>query len=121
MDRSRLAAILAGLVIVSGVTQAIGKGACRPDVTIKNIRFSEVGSSTRVWTALLNVDASRCAASSGRFEVILNRLKDNAPDLTFSEWFPWRPGETEVSLSFWEDESVLDYSIGAIAPCACRD
>ncbi len=121
MDRSRLATILAGLVIVSGVTQAIGKDACRPDVSIKNVRFSEVGSSTRVWTALLNVDASRCAASAGRFEVKFIRLKDNAPDLPFSEWFPWRPGETEVSLGFWEDEAVLDYSIGAIAPCACRD
>jgi hypothetical protein len=121
MDRSLLAAIFAGLVIVSGVTQAIGKNACRPEVTIKNVRFSEVGSSTRVWTALLNVDASRCAASAGRFEVKFIRLKDNAPDLPFSEWFPWSLGETEVSLSFWEDEAVLDYSIGAIAPCACRD
>jgi hypothetical protein len=119
--RSHLTTLLAGLLIAGGVTQAVGESACRPDIAIKDVRFSEVRFSTRLWSAHLNVDASRCAARSGRFELKFIRLKDNAPDLSFSEWFPWSSGETEISLPFWEDEAVGDYSVGAIAPCACRD
>jgi hypothetical protein len=121
MYRSHMPALLAGLVIACGVTQANGESACRPEVTIKNVRFSEVQSSQRVWTALLDVDASRCRAGAARFEIKFVRLKLNAPDVPFSEWFTRRPGETEVSVNFWEDESVLDYSIGTIAPCTCGD
>ena len=49
------------------------------------------------------------------------RLKENAPDLTFSERFAWTQGRTEISLEFWADESVLDYAVDAVAPCTCRN
>ena len=118
--RSHLSALLASFIVVSGATEAVGKNACKPVLTFKEVRFSEMQQSQRVWTALLDVDASRCATSDGRFHINFIRLKETAPDLPFSEPFTWRPGEIEVSVNFWADEAVLKYSIGAVAPCPCR-
>ena len=118
--RSHLCALLAGLIAACGATQAVAQDACKPLFTIKEVRFSEVRLSQRVWTALLDVDASRCATSSGRFDINFIRLKEMAPDLPFTEQFTWSPGEIEVSVNFWADEAVLAYSIGTIAPCTCR-
>jgi hypothetical protein len=119
--RSHLCALLAGLIAACGATQAVGQSACKPVFTVKEVRFSEVRLSQRVWTALLDVDASRCATSSGRFDINFIRLKEMAPDLPFTEQFTWSSGEIEVSVNFWEDEAVLAYSIGTVAACPCRD
>jgi hypothetical protein len=73
-----------------------------------------------VWSARVAVDASRCAAMSGRFDIEFTRLKETAPDLTFSEKFTWSPGQVDVSTMFWEDEGALDYAIAYVAPCECR-
>jgi hypothetical protein len=121
MHRSSLSALLFGIVVFGGLTPAIGKSPCRPAVTINSVRLSEIRSSQRIWFAVVNVDASACAARSGRFEIKFTRLKENAPEVAYSKWFKWRPGEIEVSEDFWADEAVLDYAIGAIAPCTCRD
>jgi hypothetical protein len=110
---------MAGIVLLSGTTQILGQTLCKPALTFKEVRFSEMRAQQRTWTALLAVDASRCATTSGRFDINFTRLKETAPDLPFSESFAWRPGRTEVSIEFWWDEAVLEYSIGAIAPCAC--
>ena len=48
------------------------------------------------------------------------RLKEMAPDLLFSEEFTWTPGKIEISAEFWLDEAVLDYWIGYVAMCPCR-
>jgi hypothetical protein len=121
MSRSHLCALLAGLIGACGATQAVGQSGCKPVLTVKEVRFSEVRLSQRVWTALLDVDASRCAISSGRFDINFIRLKEMAPDLPFTEQFTWSAGQIEVSVNFWADEAVLAYSIGAVAPCPCRD
>jgi hypothetical protein len=114
-------ALLAGALLVVGATQGVGGPLCKPDLTVKDVRFSEIRQSQRIWTARLAVDASRCAESSGRFDIHFIRLKEVGPDLRFAEAFTWRPGQIEVSTDFWADESVLDYSIGYVAPCACRE
>jgi hypothetical protein len=74
-----------------------------------------------VWTAALSVDASRCTTTSGHFQISFDRLKETAPDLLFTEQFVWSPGDVEVSLNFWADEAVLDYSIAYVEPCTCRN
>jgi len=71
--------------------------------------------------AALAVDASRCASTSGRFDLAFTREKENAPDLEFVERFTWKPGRIEVTVYFWRDEAVLDYSIGYVEPCTCRN
>ena len=119
MHRSRCSIPLAGIVLLCSIAQTLGQTSCKPVLTFKEVRFSEIRAQQRTWTALLAVDASRCATTFGRFSINFTRLKETAPDLPFTEQFAWSPGQVEVSLSFWADEAVLDYSIGAIAPCAC--
>jgi hypothetical protein len=121
MHRSSLALLFAGAAVVFGLTQAAAQQLCRPALSVKEVRLSEVRNLQRTWTAALAVDAARCATSSGRFELVFTREKENAPDLEFVEWFTWKPGRVEVSVDFWRDEAVLDYSIGYVEPCVCRN
>jgi hypothetical protein len=120
MRRSSLALLFAGSAILFAMIQAAAGELCRPALLFKETCFSEVRNLQRTWTAALAVDASRCATNSGRFDLFVTREKENAPDLQFVERFTWKPGRIEVSLDFWRDEAVLDYSIGYVEPCACR-
>jgi hypothetical protein len=112
--------ILAATVVFLAAMPAVAGPLCRPALTVNEVKFSDVRLSQRVWTARVAVDASRCAARSGRFDIEFTRLKETAPDLTFSEKFAWSPGQVDVSTMFWEDEGVLDYAIAYVAPCECR-
>jgi hypothetical protein len=118
MRGSCLSVLAAG--VLAAATPAHAETSCKPGLTLKEVRFSEVRSQQRTWTALVAVDASQCAASSGKFAINFVRLKEIGIDLPFTEWFEWSPGQVEVSLDFWEDEAVHDYSVGDIPPCSCR-
>jgi len=114
-----LAILLAGLA--GGVaTPSLAAPLCTPDLAIASTHLSEMHASQRIWTARIAVDASQCAAASGRFFIRFVRLKEIGPDLAFSEPFIWRPGLIEVSTVFAADEAVLDYALGYVRPCACR-
>jgi hypothetical protein len=113
--------LLAGVVALLGVPQAMGEPLCKPDLVVKDVKFSEMHLWQRVWTARIAVDASRCASASGRFSIDFVRLKEIGPDLRFTEQFTWRPGQVDVSTDFAADEAVLNYSIGDVAPCRCRE
>jgi hypothetical protein len=121
MYRSPQSILLAGSIVLFGATQTVGQQVCEPHLSFQEVRFSDVQNQQRKWTAVLGVDASRCTASSGRFDIKFIRLKETAPDLEFSEQFTWGPGRIEVSTDFWWDEAVLKYSIGSIGSCACRN
>jgi hypothetical protein len=112
--------LLAATLVFLGAMPAVAGPLCRPALTVNEVRFSDIQQSQRVWTARVDVDASRCAAKSGRFDIAFTRLKEIGPDLTFSEKFTWSTGQVEVSTVFWEDEGVLDYTIAYVAPCECR-
>jgi hypothetical protein len=112
--------LLAGVLVVLAMVPAVAEPLCRPALSVRDVRFSDVRLSQRLWTAQVDVDASGCAARSGRFDIEFTRLKEAGPDLRFSEKFTWRAGRSDVSTMFWEDEAVLDYAIGFVAPCACR-
>jgi hypothetical protein len=121
MQVSTSSVLLVGSAVVLAVTPTIGGEVCKPHLSFEEVRFSEISDLQRKWSAVLSVDASRCATSSGHFDIKLIRLKEMTPDLPFTEHFTWTAGKTEVSLQFWLDEAVLEYSIGAVAPCPCRD
>ncbi len=123
MYRSYAIGLLAGGIGLMSVTQAIGQQTCRPALAVKQVRFSAMKPPTleRKWTAALSVDASRCATTSGRFEIVFSRLKENGVDIEFREQFMWRPDEVEVSVDFWADEAVERYWLANIAACPCRD
>ena len=112
--------LLAATLVFLGAMPAVAGPLCRPALAVKDVRFSDIQQSQRVWTARVDVDASRCAARSGRFEVEFTRVKETGLDVTFSEAFSWRPGEIEVSTVLSEDEAVADYAIAYVAPCGCR-
>ncbi len=123
MNRSRrsgfAAAVLAALM---GATQAAGQPVCGPVLTFKKVNLSEIRPPYgRKWTALIAVDASRCAAdASGSFDLVFVRLQEIGPDAEFRERFPWSPPLVEIALEFAADEAVDRYRIDNITPCPCR-
>lgn len=100
--------------------QAIAQPICRPVIAIKDVHFSEVIKLKRLWTATVDVDASRCATIGGLFAIGFVRLAENAPDLEFAERFVWHPGKMELVVEFWADEAVHKHWIGDVAVCPCR-
>jgi hypothetical protein len=123
MYRSCLSALLAAGIGLIGVTQATGQPLCKPVLGFRDVRFSAMQPPTleRKWTAVLSVDASRCATTSGRFGILFTRLKENGMDIDFREQFTWKAPLVEVSVDFWADEAVGGYWVDNIAPCPCRD
>src|SRR5262249_29390118 len=99
MRRSHIYALLAGIVGLTSATTAVGGQPCRPALTFKEVHFSKMRAPTleRKWTAIVSVDASRCAANSaGYFDVVFARLKEIGPDLEFRERFIWLPPSVKV-------------------------
>lgn len=123
MHRSCIVGLLAGSIGLISVTQAAGQQTCRPALAFKEVRISWMQPPTleRKWTAVLSVDASRCATTSGRFEIVFLRLKEIGLDIEFREQFVWKPDSVEVSVDFWADEAVEKYWISNVAACPCRD
>jgi hypothetical protein len=74
----------------------------------------------RKWTAVVSIDASRCAAhSAGYFEIVFRRLKEIGPEIEFREQFVWVSPTVKVGVDFWADEAVERYWIENITPCEC--
>jgi hypothetical protein len=120
MHRSHFSFLLAGAAALLSATHTVGETLCRPTLTLEQAGLSETQGQQRLWSAVVAVDASQCAASSGRFYVNFVRLKEMAPDLLFSEEFAWSPERIEISMEFYLDEAVLEYWIGYVAICPCR-
>jgi hypothetical protein len=115
--------LLACTIGLATITQAAAGSACKPALAFKEVRFSKMRPPTmeRRWTAVLSVDASRCATTSGRFEILFSRLKEAGPEIDFVEKFTWKPDLVEVSVDFWADEAVERYWLNPVAACPCRD
>jgi hypothetical protein len=111
---------LVALCALLNAPQVAAEPVCRPALTVKEQSFSETFNLRRLWTALIDIDASRCATTSGLFSMRFIRLAENAPDLTFTEPFIWRLGEKSVVLEFWANEAVHRYWIEDVAACPCR-
>jgi hypothetical protein len=122
MIRSFVFRLLAGSIGLVGVTQATAQQTCGPALAFKQVRLSRMQPPTleRTWTAVLSVDASRCATTSGRFEIVFSRQKENAPEIDFQEQFTWKPALVEVSINLWADEAIAGYRLDHVAPCPCR-
>jgi len=108
---------------VVSVVPVTGHPLCRPTLNVTGVQFSEMIPPTleRKWTAVVSVDASHCATTSGRFAISFSRLKETAPDLEFQEQFIWLPPSVTVSVDFWSDEAVERYWLSDIVACPCRD
>jgi hypothetical protein len=100
MGRWRKLNPLVTSLMIGIATQASAGTSCKPMITFKEVRFSEAQNQRREWTATVSVVASRCAGTSGQFDIKLVRLKEVGPDLLFTERFNWTPGLIDVSLEF---------------------
>lgn len=123
MVRPCVAGLLAGSIGFVSVTQAVSEPMCKPVLAFKEVRFSEMQPPTleRKWTALVSVDASRCAANSaGYFQIVFSRLKETGVEIEFREQFVWLPPSVKVGVDFWADEAVERYWLGNVTPCPCR-
>jgi len=125
------ASVLATIIGLIGVRQAIGENLCRPVLTLNEVEFSAMMPPTleRTWSAVVSVDASACRENSkGYFDIVFTRLSENAPDLEFRKqfvwWAPsfvWQVPSVNVGLTFAADEAVEQYWIENITPCECRN
>jgi hypothetical protein len=122
MYRSCISGLAAGVVALSGATQALGQQLCRPELAVTDVQFSQMRPPTweRTWTAVVSVDASRCTMNStGSFEIVFSRMKENGIEIEFSEKFTWSPPAVTVAVDFWADEAVERYWIGNVSACVC--
>lgn len=121
MGRSCVAGLVVGLISLIGVTQAVSEQTCKPALVLKDVQFSEMQPPTLVrrWTAILSVDASRCATTVGHFEVSFSRLKETAPELEFREQFIWSAPSVKLAVDFAADEAVEAYWIDKVYACPC--
>ena len=124
--RRQLAAaclLATAFVACLGASPATAQPVCKPGLAITDVQFSPMHPETlqRKWTAVVFVDASRCAENArGSFEIGFSRLKENALELDFYERFRWKSPSVIVDVDFWADEAVERYWLGNVAPCACR-
>src|SRR4051794_19535709 len=79
---AKAAAVLAAAAVLIGFSSAPGlcKVVCKPVITVKSVQLSEPEGLQRLWSAVLEVDAGRCASSSGQFEIDFTRGKEMSLD-----------------------------------------
>jgi len=127
-DRSRtnsfptLAALLAGVIGLTGASQALGREVCKPALSISNVQFSkwQLPTLERKWTATVAVDASHCAPNTaGTFEIGFLRLVENGVDIEFTEEFVWMSPAVNVGVDFWANEAVGRSWINKVSACPC--
>jgi hypothetical protein len=124
MNRSSLFRFLACALAFAGIPQASSAPLCQPSLAFKQVQFSPMQPPTmqRTWTAVVTIDASRCAADAhGHFEILFTRLQEFGPDSESSEEFLWAAPEVTVSIAFAATEAVGRYRIGTVTPCPCAD
>jgi hypothetical protein len=121
LHRLHVSGLLAACIGLTGVAQAVGEQMCRPTLAFREVHLSEMQPPTleRKWTAVVSVDASRCTATAGYFEIGFSRLKDTGPELEFRERFRWSSPAVSVSVDFAADEAVEAYWIDKVQACLC--
>jgi hypothetical protein len=115
--------LLAAAMAVSGTSFSAAGPVCKPKLTVKDIRLSDVqrGTQERRWTATVSADASRCATTAGYFDLGVLRQKENAVELQFREQFVWSAPTVMIGIDFWADEAVEDYWIDGVQACPCAN
>jgi hypothetical protein len=123
-SRRCIAASITAIIALVAATEAIAEHLCRPALTLDDVEFSTMIPPTleRVWSAVVSVDASQCAANSkGNFDLVFTRLSENAPDLEVRKQFIWSVHSLGIRLAFAADEAVAQYRIEHVTPCVCRN
>jgi hypothetical protein len=118
-----LVAAITGSMLWATAEPVFAEVACKPVLSFRNreVRPPIPPFVPWTWRATIVADARFCATHSGGFEIDFIRIKEYSPDLQFTERLRWRAGQFDVSFELAADESILQYRIGFIAPCVCRE
>ena len=121
MARFYVVGLLTGCMGLIGVTPAASQPVCKPVLAVQDVQFSKMQRPTmeRKWTAVVTVDASRCATTAGYFEVGFLREKENGVELEFREQFIWSVPSAKIGVDFWADEAAERYWIDSVQACPC--
>lgn len=124
--RSRIATSLLILpILLLDATSALSQVlACRPSLSTKAVQEVRPASPQPLpwtWRATIAADANFCATRSGNFEIDFIRLKENSSDLQFTQTFRWTENPFDIAVELSPDEAILEFRIGFIAPCVCRE
>ena len=122
-SRAILRSTTIGLFALAGAVQATAAPVCKPDLAFSQVNFSPINYETmeRRWSARLSVDASRCATTSGRFEILFLLMSETAPDNDLTRTFTWAPGRIDVVVDVRANEWMGGYWFRGIASCPCRE
>ena len=115
-------AILTGAIGLLGGSATAGPQVCKPTLAITEVKFSgwQLPTMQRKWSAMVSVDASRCAANTaGYFEIGFLRLLENGMDSEFTEEFAWLSPAVKVEVDFWANEAVERTWINKVSACPC--
>ena len=115
---------ITGAMLLTTAERVVAEVACKPLLSFRNVREVRQPIPPLVpwtWQATIVADAKFCATLSGGFEIDFIRLKEYSIDLQFTERLRWSAGQFDVSFELAADESILEYRIGFIAPCVCRE
>jgi hypothetical protein len=115
---------ITGSIVLTTAECVFAEVACKPMLSFRNVREVRQPIPPIVpwtWRATIVADARFCATRSGAFEIDFVRIKEYSLDLQFTERFRWSTGQFDVSLELAVDESILEYRIGFVAPCVCRE
>jgi hypothetical protein len=124
MYRSFAFGVIATALGLASVTPSTADPACRPQLTVTDVQFSEMLPPTRErkWTAMVAVDASGCTThASGYFDIVFTRIKENGVDLDFREQFIWMAPSAKIGITLAADEAVHHYRIDRVLPCICSN
>jgi hypothetical protein len=117
--------LLVLLSLLLGATSAFSQVVvCKPLLLTKAVREVRPSSPQALpwkWQATIVADTSFCATRSGNFEMDFVRIKEYSPDLQFTQTFRWSQKQFDVSMELSVDEAILEFRIGFIAPCVCRE
>src|SRR5262249_13912878 len=95
------------LMLLLGITGASAQVVtCRPLLStkaVRDVRPSILQLQMSRWSATIVADTSFCATKSGNFEMDFIRIKDNAPDLQFTQTFRWAPKQFDISMELSAD------------------
>ena len=108
------------LALVLGSLPAAGEPLCKPQLSVQQTRFSGTQAQQRLWVAQVTADSARCAETSGRFTLGMDRIIEYGPDLRFFQPFEWRDGKADIWIVFGHDEAPTAHWIAEVAPCGCR-
>jgi hypothetical protein len=121
MPRLSKSVWLSLFLAVLSVTQAFGQQLCDPTISFLSVHYPnrQQPKMDQTWAAVLSVDASRCATTSGRFAILFTQSREIGLSTKFREAFTWKPGSVEISREFWAEDEITDYKLVEIETCPC--